>query len=116
MTNRQHDLFEEEYEDFVNRIWLGAPELSEENSQLNFIALAICEEAGEVAGKLKKRSRGDTGITNEMIINELGDTLYYITKLAGELGYDLEDVIRENRKKLTDRLNRNALRGSGDNR
>ncbi len=104
------------YHEFVESVWAGAPEMDKQKSDLNFIGLAICEEAGEIAGKLKKLSRGDGNITREMILNELGDTLYYVTKLANSLGSNLNEVMVMNIEKLESRMERGTLKGSGDER
>ena len=88
----------------------------------NFIypTLGLCGESGEVAEKIKKIIRDDSGIVSEekkeMLKKELGDTTWYISNLASELGLNLDDIAEENIKKLKDRQKRNVLKGSGDNR
>jgi NTP pyrophosphatase (non-canonical NTP hydrolase) len=47
---------------------------------------------------------------------ELGDVLWYVSVLAGELGFDLQEVAKMNLQKLRDRRERGVLQGSGDNR
>lgn len=116
MNEQQLELPFESYDDFVDRLWMGAPELGERESYLNFIGLALCEEVGEVAGKLKKLSRGDGNITDQMILDECGDVLYYLTVLTHHLGTDLETIQRMNVIKLTQRLKKGTLKGSGDTR
>lgn len=89
-----------------------------------FVGLLYCAlglgEAGEVQGKVKKILRDDNGeIGNEkrvQILGELGDVLWYVDRLAAELGSDLEGVARMNLAKLADRAERGVLTGSGDNR
>lgn len=104
------------YHEFVESVWLGSPAMDKERADLNFIGLAICEEAGEVAGKLKKMSRGDGNITYEQIAYELGDVLYYVTKLGNSIGFPLNDLLIMNINKLESRLDRGTMRGSGDER
>ncbi len=88
----------------------------------NFIypTLGLVGEAGEVAEKVKKVIRDNCGIlTAEKkaeIINEISDVMWYVANLCEELGTTMENVAKLNIKKLTDRKNRNALRGSGDSR
>ena len=48
--------------------------------------------------------------------SELGDVLWYIAVLAHELNISLDDVADDNIEKLSDRLNRGVLKGSGDER
>lgn len=92
----------------------------DERTQLHYLALGLCEEAGEVAGKVKRIIRDDGGeLTEErlmQIILELGDTLWYLATLADVLEVPLETVAWNNIRKLTDRRNRGAINGSGDNR
>ena len=47
---------------------------------------------------------------------ELGDILWYITALALDMGYSLQDVAEMNYKKLLSRRERGMIKGSGDNR
>jgi NTP pyrophosphatase (non-canonical NTP hydrolase) len=88
----------------------------------NFIypSLGLCGETGEVAEKMKKVIRDDGGIVSnekkEEIKKELGDVLWYVSQLASELNLSLDDVAESNLKKLYDRMERNKLSGSGDNR
>ena len=52
----------------------------------------------------------------EEIIYELGDQLWYISEIARELEYELQEVAEMNIKKLRDRQERNKLHGDGDSR
>jgi NTP pyrophosphatase (non-canonical NTP hydrolase) len=76
--------------------------------------------AGEVAEKIKKVLRDKGGVIDEAtrreIRKELGDVLWYLTQIGAELGMTLEDIANENIKKLSSRLERGKLNGSGDNR
>lgn len=82
--------------------------------------LGLVNEAGEVAGKVKKLMRDDAGqLTQERfedIVSELGDVLWYVTAVADDLGIALTDVFLQNYLKLKDRSQRGVLKGSGDNR
>ena len=82
--------------------------------------LGLANEAGEVAGKIKKIFRDHSGrITHEdreALKQELGDVLWYLTQICAELGLTLEQVAEANIEKLFSRLERNQIQGSGDNR
>jgi NTP pyrophosphatase (non-canonical NTP hydrolase) len=80
-----------------------------------YCALGLVGEAGEVSEKIKKWHR-DGKIDKEAVALELGDVLYYLTRLANEMGFTLKDVERMNRAKLTKRKENNTIHGSGDNR
>jgi len=47
---------------------------------------------------------------------EIGDALYYLARACLELGYDFDEVARDNLKKLADRKERGVLQGTGSNR
>ena len=85
-----------------------------------YCALGINEEAGEVAGKVKKSIRDDEQELQperiEAIALELGDTLWYITIMADAIGIPLHRIAEMNIEKLTDRKERNVIKGDGDNR
>lgn len=82
--------------------------------------LGLTNEAGEVAGKIKKIFRDRKGqITEadrEALKSELGDVLWYLTQICTELDLSLEEVAEANISKLFSRLERGAITGDGDNR
>lgn len=82
--------------------------------------LGLANEAGEVAGKVKKIFRDRQGhITDadrEALALELGDVLWYLSELCTKLGIRLEDVAAGNIAKLADRASRGVLTGEGDRR
>jgi len=77
-------------------------------------------EAGEVAGKIKKMyrdSNGDFSATVRFdVAKELGDTLWYLACIAEDIGFTLESIAAMNIQKLADRKERNKIGGSGDHR
>lgn len=93
----QHAIFPEEY-------------------KILYPALALNEEAGEVAGKIGKALRDQTPLPIAEIRKELGDVLWQLSALATGLEQSLDALAEENLDKLEDRKNRGVLSGSGDNR
>lgn len=83
-------------------------------------ALGVTGESGELADKIKKVYRDKNGIFKQEdrneIAKELGDILWYVTRLAATLGFSLEQIAAMNMEKLADRAKRGAIHGSGDNR
>ena len=69
--------------------------------------LELANEAGEVAGKVKKIFRDRQGqITDadrEALALELGDVLWYLSEICTRLGIRLEDVAARNIAKIADR-------------
>ena len=83
---------------------------------LEYLALGLCSESGEVCAALKRQIRDGNLDLKKQILAELGDCLWYITRLADELDTDLEVVMDANEAKLKDRQARNVIKGSGDDR
>lgn len=89
---------------------------------VNYIypALALAEEAGEVAGKYAKAVRDNAGVIDEErkreIIKELGDVLWFVSELCTSLDVSLAEVAQKNLDKLASRKERGVIHGSGDNR
>ncbi len=88
---------------------------------LEYLALGMTSEAGEVAGKVKKLIRdGEDKEGFEMkklaIAAEIGDVIWYCAMMAKEVGVPLNDIMKENLKKLHGRKERGTLSGSGDER
>ena len=82
--------------------------------------LGLVNEAGEVAGKIKKIFRDKAGIISEedrqSLKGELGDVLWYLTQICTNLDLTLEEVAEYNLDKLFSRLDRGVIKGEGDNR
>ncbi len=82
--------------------------------------LGLTNEAGEVAGKIKKIFRDKDGVIGEAeraaLEGELGDVLWYLAQVCTELDLSLEAVAQHNIEKLYSRLERGKISGEGDNR
>lgn len=78
--------------------------------------LGLVGEAGEVSEKVKKLFRDKNSFSDEDVLKELGDVLFYATALANIFGGNLKTIMEMNMKKLDDREQRGVLSGSGDNR
>lgn len=104
---------------------------------LAYVALKLNGEAGEFAEHVGKAMRDDgffntdigpdgyvriydsDRLTDErraLIVKEIGDVLWYLSAACNELGISLSDAALINLEKLCDRSERDALRGSGDER
>ena len=96
--------------------WVETMILTKGSDRLVENTLGLVGEAGEVAEKIKKLIRDDTKFSDEEVLKELGDVVFYATALSNIYGKGLHEVMELNIKKLDDRLKRNKLKGSGDNR
>ena len=89
-----------EYEKFVK-------EFAQDYVDEAYLVVALNEEAGEVAGWYKKyRLRGNpTGkFSMDDLKGELGDILYYLTRMANLNGWSIEEVQQHNMAKLRKRV------------
>ena len=95
-------------------------QLKFEDSGLEYPVMGLTEEAGEVAGKFAKIIRDKKGIITsddkQEIAKELGDILWMLSEIATRLDISLEYIAHLNIEKLTSRLKRGKINGSGDNR
>lgn len=71
------------------------------------IALGLAEEAGEVAGLMKRVLRNfpkdRARATKESFIEEMGDVLWYLTACCEVQGTSLEEIWEYNKQKLKER-------------
>lgn len=83
-----------------------------------YTLLGLGNEAGEIQGKYKKylRDNVEWNDVKEMMLDELGDVLWYAARLADELHFDLSEVMERNLAKLQSRQQRGVIGGSGDKR
>jgi NTP pyrophosphatase (non-canonical NTP hydrolase) len=90
------------------------------NDPIVYPTLGLVNEAGEVAGKIKKIFRDHAGEISdeerEALKHELGDVLWYLTQICTNLDLTLEEVAEANLDKLFSRLERGKIRGDGDHR
>lgn len=108
-----------DFDDYQRRAaWTGEP--VDMNHPIVFPTLGLTNEAGEVAGKVKKIFRDRNGVVTDAdrqaLTLELGDVLWYLAELCTQLGIDLADVAAANIRKLEDRTARGTLAGDGDDR
>ena len=90
------------------------------NHPIVYPTLGLANEAGEVAGKIKKIFRDRGGVISDedrqALKYELGDVLWYLTQICTELNLTLEEIAAANLEKLFSRLERGQIRGDGDHR
>ncbi|MFZ4600444.1 MAG: nucleoside triphosphate pyrophosphohydrolase family protein [Terrimicrobiaceae bacterium] len=91
-----------------------------EREGLHYAVFGLASEVGEICSKIKKNMRDENGVLtmddHENLGKELGDVLWYLSQCCEELGLDLQHVAEENVKKLMDRMERQMISGSGDDR
>ena len=78
--------------------------------------MGLIGETGEFFEKLKKHKRDDTPLDKQGVTLEAGDMFFYFIAILNLLDIKLNDVVKENMKKLDSREKRGKLKGSGDYR
>lgn len=74
-------------------------------------------EVGELHSLVAKAIRDGRKFTYDSDMRkELGDVLWFVSAIAADHGFTLEEVALTNIQKLTSRKERGTLHGSGDNR
>ena len=86
-----------------------------ESAKIIYPALGLASEAGEVAGKVKKKIRDNQFDKNELA-KEIGDCLWYCAAIASDADLSLDEIANQNIAKLEKRMKENKIQGSGDNR
>lgn len=81
------------------------------NPDIKDVVLALGGKSGNLANKLKKHLRAGTDPDNDVLADELGDVLWYVSAVAIELGRTLESVAQQNLDKLAKRAAERKLVG-----
>lgn len=79
------------------------------------VSLGLAGETGEVVEHLKKYLR-DGNIDQTALVKELGDVLAYMVLIGQYFNITLEEVMESNHQKISSRIQRGTMRGSGDER
>lgn len=102
------------------QLWSDKTALYPKDAGITYTVIGLANEAGECLGIVKKMMRDDNNILTEekrdKLIAEVGDVAWYLARVCTELGIAMEDVFDLNVAKLEDRLKRDVIKGSGDNR
>ena len=68
-----------------------------------YLMIGLMNEAGEVGGAYKKEIR-DSVDNKELIIDELGDVLWYLQRLCDVYGVTISELMTNNMDKLFNRM------------
>lgn len=72
----------------------------DESCAMEYLTLGLVGEAGEVANEVKRMYRDGCVMDDDKVLDELGDTLWYLGQLAAVMGWSLADVQERNLAKL----------------
>jgi NTP pyrophosphatase (non-canonical NTP hydrolase) len=87
-------------------------------ASLEYMVLGLANEAGEVAGAMKKYIREDYGFSElqKRMVGELGDVLWYLSMVAERVGIPFSEIAAHNLDKLAKRDAEGKIKGDGDER
>jgi len=68
-----------------------------------YLMIGLMNEAGEVGGAFKKEIRDNVNNT-ELIIDEMGDVLWYLTRLCDVYDIKISELMINNISKLMERM------------
>lgn len=115
-TNRPPIVTLSDYQQASRTTW----QLVHTDHPIVYPTLGLVNEAGELAGKVKKIFRDKNGVIGEedrdALKYELGDVLWYLAQICTELNLTLQEVAQANFEKLAARMERNTIQGEGDYR
>lgn len=102
----------EDYANFVEEVSLPT------TNNYVYVIGQIAGEAGECSAKFAKAVRDEWSQQelDDALFKEMGDLLWHIQKWANMNAMTLEDIANGNMYKLKDRVKRDQIRGSGDER
>jgi NTP pyrophosphatase (non-canonical NTP hydrolase) len=103
-----------EYAEWTEGFWFSGTDRSDKES-LAIMGLGLAGEAGETVEHIKKFIR-DGNLDREALKKELGDVIYYWSRVCRQFNLLPSDVLQANKDKLISRRERGKLRGDGDNR
>jgi len=106
----QYTMFDS-YQDFTD-----STAIYPKDKELEYLMMGLVSEVGEMAGKVKKEIRDGKIFEQEDFTKELGDVLWYVARLAAYNDACLSWVAEANVKKLSSRMERGVIGGSGDDR
>ena len=114
MTNTSHTQFDE------YQRWTRTTAAYPDEHAVNYCALGLGSEVGEVQGLIKKVIRDNhsiwTGAKVADLIKELGDVIWYVARLSDEFGIPFSEIMENNIEKLTRRKSEGTIKGEGSDR
>jgi len=108
------------YRDEVDALVRDAPADDIARMLKIYATTGLAGEAGEVCNKVKKILRDNRGVLDaemkQKLLGELGGVAWYLVALTEDLGFKIEEVLDYNLSQILDRLERNTIKGEGDDR
>ena len=102
------EAFLEQYRQFTRDCAIYPDGLTRNMYEGMYLSLGLCGEAGEAAEVIKKAYRNGQQFLDisdrEKLIEELGDALWYLTRLADFIGVPISEIIQINIGKLEQRM------------
>lgn len=110
------------YRNWVNHVAVYQDVDTGSHRELSYLALGLVGEAGETADVIKKIIRKYNHLegfkadspeefaeVRQRIVSELGDVMWYVTKLGDTFDISLDEVMHANIKKLKERREQGTI-------
>lgn len=91
------------FQEYQNAVLRTTGNYTSYTDALQACALGLAGESGEIADFVKKVMYHDHENNHEHIAEELGDLMWYISRMSTAIGYDLQDIAVMNIAKLSRR-------------
>lgn len=102
-----------EYQDGTRQTWRKNQTVEPGDPELLNAVLGLVGESGELADLVKKHIFHGVPSDTVKVLKELGDVLYYVTRVAEWHGFTLEQVAQVNHDKLAARYPGGFVPGGG---
>lgn len=102
-----------EYERGTGTTWRTDQTIDPTKAELVNAIFGLAGEAGELTDLIKKDLFHGVPADSDKVLKELGDVLYYVTRVAHYYGFDLETVADTNYQKLAARYPKGFVEGGG---
>ena len=91
-----------EYQQLAARTLIDVPnfQITDEEIMISWTAIGLAGEAGECAEHVKKQVFHRVELDPLKMKKELGDVLWYLSALAKQFGFTLEEIMEHNIEKL----------------
>ena len=100
-----------DYANWTDNVWVKN---SNPDLDLSAEVLGLTEEAGEVAGKVRKYLQG-RHLDRKELAKELGDVFFFWSRVAKRFNLTPEEIVFMNQDKLEASLSKGVIIGEGDN-
>lgn len=94
----------EDYVSTATEFLVDPPEVTPEGLRAMWFVSGLCSEAGELVQRLRRIHLHKVECPREVLTDEIGDVLWFLTAIAKVHGIHLQEVINGNAYKMRDKF------------